>query len=39
MLSTEEFQAIWDEDPIVVIDTNVLLNLYRWSFKSIYFLK
>lgn len=31
MLSTEEFQAIWDEDPIVVIDTNVLLNLYRWS--------
>ncbi|MGM0845003.1 MAG: PIN-like domain-containing protein [Bacillota bacterium] len=31
MLSTEEFQAIWDEEPIVVIDTNVLLNLYRWS--------
>ncbi|MBM7650507.1 hypothetical protein JOC78_003501, partial [Bacillus ectoiniformans] len=31
MLSNDEFQEIWDENPIVILDTNVLLNLYRWS--------
>lgn len=30
-LTPEEVKAVWDGDPLVVLDTNILLNPYRYS--------
>lgn len=29
--SFEEFLEIWNEQPIIILDTNVILDLYRFS--------
>ncbi|MCA1202530.1 PIN-like domain-containing protein [Priestia flexa] len=34
LISRKEFQSIWLREPLVVLDTNVLLNLYRWSAET-----